>query len=237
MRAQSHVVGVALVLGIAVLALGTLTVGVGTLIDAQTSGADAQRVADGLDEAVQGTDRTGYHSHELRFSAGELRTESRTMRVLENGTVLAEIDVDALVYEHADRRVIALGGAVVRDYGASPSLASKPPIRHSAETGVLVTGAPKLNADRVSLSGGGGVTATIRTNVSHDRRDLGTGQFTVAIETETTDPFRRFFEEQGATVDTRQFSGDTTESVVATYPEIRQGYLAVHNLRLEVSDA
>jgi hypothetical protein len=235
MRAQSHVVGVALMLGVAVLALGTLTAGVGTLIESQTTEADAQRVADGFDRAIQGAERTGVHNHKLHFTEGQLRTVDRTMRLLENGSVIATIEVDALVYEHNDGRVVSFAGAVVRDSGASAALADPPSITHSERNGVLIVGAPRLNAGRVSVSGGGGVTTTIRTNISHDRRELGTGEFGVAIETESTDPFRRFFADQGASVETRRFSDDEADSVVATYPGLREGYLVVHNLRLEVS--
>ncbi|WP_233739776.1 DUF7289 family protein [Halovenus carboxidivorans] len=235
MRAQSHVVGVALMLGIAVLALGTLTAGVGTLIDSQTADADAQRVAEGFDRAIQGVERTGTHSHDLSFTGGQLHTVDRTMRVLNNGTVVASVEADALVYERGDRRVLSLAGAVVRDQDGNTFLTGTPPITHSERTDVLLVGAPKLNASRFSLSGGDGVTATLRTNVSHERRDLGTGEFSVAIETDSPDPFRRFFAEQGATVESRTFAGDEVASVVATYPGVRQGYLVVHDLRLEVT--
>jgi len=236
MRAQSHIVGVALMLGVAVLALGALTAGVGTLIGSQTADADAQRVADGFDRAVQGAERTGVHSHQLHFAEGQLRTVERTMRILENGSVVATVRVDALVYDHGEGRVVSLAGAVVRDSGASAALADPPSISHSERNGVLIVGAPALSAGRLSVSGGGGVTTTIQTNVSHDRRELGTGNFAVAIETASPDPFRRFFTEQGATVGSRQFPGDETESVVADYPGLREGYLVVHNLRLEVTN-
>jgi hypothetical protein len=236
MRAQSHVVGVALMLGVAVLALGTLTAGVGTLIESQTADADAARVADGLDRAVQGAERTGVHSHDVHFANGQLRTVDRRMRLLENGTVVSTIEVDGVVYEHSEGRVLSLAGAVVRDSGASAALADRPSITHSERTRVLIVGAPKLSAGRVSLSGGDGVTATIRTNVSHDRRELGTGNFAVAVETASPDPFRRFFEAQNATVETRRFAGDSVDSVVATYPGTREGYLVIHNLRLEVGN-
>lgn len=234
MRAQSHVVGVALMLGVAVLALGTLTAGVGTLIDSQTASADAQRVADGFDRAVQGAERTGVHSHQIHFAEGQIRTVNRTMRILENDSVVATIEVDALVYEHSEGRVVSLAGAVIRDSGASAALADPPSIAHSERNEVLMVGAPELAAGRVSISGGGGVTTTIRTNVSHDRRELGTGEFAVAIETDCPDPFRRFFTDQRATVESRHFADDETDSVVASYHGLRDGYLVTHNLRLEV---
>lgn len=235
MRAQSHVVGVALMLGLAVLALGTLTVGVGSLVDSQTASADAQRMADGLDRAVVGAERTGYHSHEISFAEGTLSTAERTLRVLENGTTIAEHEVDALVFENSEYRVTAVAGAVVRDRGTSASLYAPPSVAHSERNEIFVVGAPVLNADRGSVGSQGGVTRRIETNVSHDRQDLGNGEFAIAIETETPEPFERYFEEQNATVDRREFAGDEKTSVVGTFPGTRQGYLVVHDLQLEVS--
>lgn len=233
MRAQSHVVGVALMLGIAVVALGGLTAGVGNLVDSQAASADADRMTEGLDRALEGPERTGYHSHEIHFSEGRLYTAERTLRVLENGSVVAEHGVDALVFENGDRRVVSLAGAVLRDNGDSAWLATPPPITHSERNEVLVVGAPVLNAGEVSVAGEG-VTRSLETNVSHDRRDLGRGNFSVAIETETPAPFERQFSSD-VTVHRRTFDGDEHGSVVLGFPGIRRGYLVVHDLRLGVS--
>lgn len=235
MRAQSHVVGVALMLGVAVLALGTLTAGVGTLVDSQTASADAQRVADGFDRALTGAEHTGTASYDIAFSEGTIRTENRTIRVLSNGTVVETVEAGAVVYDHDEGRVIGLAGAVVRDSG-NTFLSDPPSIAHSSRTAVLVVGVPTLGTDRTSISGGDGVTATVRTNVTHDRRELGVGNYAVAIETTTPAPFRRYFEEEGATVTTRSFPGDAHDSLVADFSGLRQGYLVVHNLSLEVSN-
>jgi hypothetical protein len=236
MRAQSHVVGVALMLGVAVLALGTLTAGVGTLVDAQTATADTQRVADGFDRALAGAEQTGTASYDITFSEGTIRTANRTLRILSNETVVETVDVGAVVYDHDGGRVVALAGAVVRDGGGSAVLADPPSVAHSTPNAVLAVGAPAIGTDRRSISGGSGVTATVRTNVSHDRRALGTANFSVAIETTTPAPFRRHFTAQGARVTTRSFAGDEHTSVVAAYPGLRQGYLVVHDLNLEVSN-
>lgn len=234
MRAQSHVVGVALMLGVAVLALGTLTAGVGTLVDAQTATADGQRVANGFDRALAGAGQTGTASHDIAFSEGTIRTENRTLRILSNGTVAETVEVGAVVYDHDNVRVVALAGAVVRDSDGSAFLSDPPSVAHSSRNSVLVVGAPATGTGRTSLSGGDGVTATFRTNVSHDRRNLGTANFSVAIETTTPAPFRRYFTDHGASVTTRTFSGDKHTSVVAEYSGLRQGYLVVHDLNLEV---
>jgi len=235
MRAQSHVVGVALMLGLGVIALGTLTVAIGSLVDSQAGAADAQRVAEGLDRAVQGAERTGIHRHELRFSEGTVRTADRTLRILENGSVIERVSVDAVVFENGDRRVTAVAGAVVRE-GGGAWFADEPRITHSERNGVLLVSAPVLNASTVSVGGQGGVTTTVRTNVSHDRAELGAGEYAVAVETRTPGPFEAFFAAQNATVERRQFAGDEHASVVAHYPGLREGYLVVHDLRLEVAD-
>lgn len=64
MRGQSHVVGVALLLGISVVALGSLTVVVGSLVDAGTASANAMRVADEMDGALRPVETTGHRTPE-----------------------------------------------------------------------------------------------------------------------------------------------------------------------------
>jgi len=235
LRAQSHVIGVALMLGLGVVALGTLTITIGALVDSQAESADATRVADDLDRAIQGAERTGVYRHQVSFSEGQLSTSDRTLRILENGTVVQRVPVDALVFENDDHRVTAVAGAVVRESGGA-WFVSQPRITHSEPNEVLVVSAPVLNASRFSTGGQGGVTKTIQTNVSHERIDLGTGEYAVAIETRTPRPFEEFFAAHNATVERQQFTGDDAQSVVARYPGIREGYLVVHDLRLEVAD-
>lgn len=236
MRAQSHVVGATLLLGLGVIALGALTIGVGTMLESQAASADAERMATAMDEAVTGVERTGTYSHRVTFAQGSLGTENRTLRVLENNSVVERHDIDALVFRRDGRRVAALGGAIVRGEPDGAWLVSEPSISSSEQNDVLVIGAPVLDAGHVSVSGTGGVTTTLRTNVSHAERDLGTGEFTVAIETATPEPFERYFEAQNATTERRTFPGDMDVSVLAHYPETRQGYLVVHNLALEVGN-
>lgn len=234
-RAQSHVVGVVLVLGISVLALGGLTVGIGDVIDAQTAHADATRIGDEMDAALQSAEVTGPHSGTLQFADGRLATVERDLRVLRNGSIVANRSVDALVFTSGDRRVVFLAGAIVRSSGGSHWLGTDPSITASERTDVLVVGAPVLGAGDVAVSGSGGTTVTLRTNVTHDRRDLGQGEYAVAIETGTPGPFEQYFEEQNATTTRRDIDGDGTSSVVATYPGTRRGYLVTHTLALEVA--
>jgi hypothetical protein len=233
-RAQSHVVGVALMLGLTVTAIGALVLGVGTALDSQAAGADAAHVADDLDAALDATGAHGHHTDRLTFATGQLRTVERDLRVLRNGSVVQYRSVGGLTFETGDRRVGYVAGAVVRGRGEAAWLVAQPPITTASSPGVVVVGAPRLAAGDVALSGSGGVTAVLSTNVSHDRTDLGRGQFAVAVETATPTPLIRYFERQNATVAKRDFDDDGLDSVVASYPGRRQGYLVVHDLGLEV---
>ena len=235
-RAQSHVVGVALLLGITTIALGGLTVTVGSVVDAQTATADATRVADGMDRALQPASTTGPHAGQVRFAGGQLSTVERDLRVLRNGTVVDTVGVDALVFEADDRRVAFLAGALVQGTSGNAWLTRDPLVTDSERTAVVAVGAPRLGAGRIARAGAGPTTLTLRTNVSHARRDLGRGRYAVALETATPEPFERYFERNNATVGRRDFDGDGTPSVVASYPGVRQGYLVVHDLALEVDD-
>jgi hypothetical protein len=204
------------------------------VLDSQAASADASHVADDL-AALEATGSYGHHTTRVTFAEGRLRTADRTLRVARNGSVVQRRGVDALVFETGDRRVAYLAGAVVRGDPGSAWLRTEPPVTDSEGTDVLVVGAPTLGAGDAAVSGAGGATATLATNVTHERVDLGTGRFTVAVETATPRAFADYFRDRNATVSRRDFDGDGTPSVVARYPEVRRGYLVVHDLALEVS--
>ena len=98
-------------------------------------------------------------------------------------SVLERVAVDALVYESGDRRVAFLAGGIVRGGPGRAWVEASPPI--TVDDDVLVVGAPRLGDEVGSTGGSGGVTATIETDVSHDRRPLGDGEFAIALETST----------------------------------------------------
>lgn len=233
-RGQSHVVGVAVMLGVTVVALGTITAGIGAVFDAHAAAADAERVADDLDAALRPVAATGPREGSIAFADGTLRTAPRELRVYRNGSLVREVNVDALVFETEDHRVAAVAGAVVRGRGAGAWLHREPPIVGSPAHGVLAIGAAMLNGADVAVSGSG--RTTLRTNVTHARRSLGRGEFVVELETATPAAFEDFFEAAGATTTRRDRDGDGVQSVVATYPGSATGYLVVHDMRLEVGD-
>jgi hypothetical protein len=235
MRAQSHVVGVALLLGITVVALGGLTLAVGALVESGTASADAARVADELDAALRPVETTGHRTGAVRFAGGRLRSVDRQVRLLENGSVVESHSVGALVYETGDRRVAFLSGAVVRGGRGGAWLVSEPPVTASERNAVLVAGVARLGTGDVAVAGSGPTTAWLRTNVSHARTDLGDGNYGLAVETATPRPFERYFADQNASVARADLDGDGVGSVVATYAGRRRGYLVVHDLSLEVN--
>ncbi len=235
-RGQSHIVGVALMLGLTVVALGALTVGIGTVFEGQAASADAQRVADDVDRALRPVETTGIHSGRVAFSEGRLYVAERQVRIFRNGSLLSTHDVDALVFESGDRRVAFVAGAIVRGTGESAWLERPPPIAvSSADDGVFVLGVPRLNASDVSLSGSHGSTL-LETNVSHERFGAGRGTFWVAIETEATGALTTYFDGTAATHNLADVDGDGVPSVLARYPGNRTGYLVEHDMRLEVAD-
>jgi len=236
-RAQSSVVGVAVLLGVVVVSLGTLTAGVGTVVEENAATADATRVASDLDTALAPVEATGVRRGRVSFTEGRLETVERDLRVLNESGDVRTVGVDALVFTAGDRRVTALAGAIVRGTEGNARLRTPPPITASRGgedgAGVLAVGAPTLNGS-ASVAATGGGSALLRTDVSHNRTALGTGTYRVAIETATPAAWERYFRERNATVTTRRFAGDDEPSVVARFPGERVAYLVVHDMRLEV---
>ena len=229
-RAQSNVVGVALLVGIAVISMGALTAAVGVVVDSTAAQADADRVSSDLDAALQPVTATGPHHGRVTFASGELYAVERTLTVRADGATVDRVRVDALVFESGDRRVVALMGALVRGRSGRAWLETRPPI--TADEDVLIVGAPRLGSDVGAVSGTGGVTATVATNVSHDRRALGDATFTITLETATPAAWERAFADLGATVTRRPGEPPTVE---ATFPGERTGYLVVHDLDTAVT--
>lgn len=255
-RAQSNVVGVAILLGVVVVALGSLTAGIGAIVEENAAAADSARVAADFDAALDPVEATGVHRGRVSFTDGELQTKERDLRVLNESGTVRTVSADALVFTAGDRRVAFLAGAVVRGPPDNAKVRTPPPITASRSgatgvgagggggggpddadpPGVLVVGAPALNGS-VAVSGSGGASVALRTEVSHRRSLLGNGTYRVAIETATPEAWRRHFERQNASVTTRDFDGDGVTSVVAAYPGERVAYLVVHEMNVEVRNA
>lgn len=228
-RAQSSIIGVAVLVTVTALSVGALTMAAGTFVEDGVAAANSQRVADDL----AGIDRYGRDTARVAFSRGTLRVESRTARLLRDGRVVATVDVDALVYESRGRRVAYLGGVTVtarhdraRVHGSLPVVAGD---------GRLLVDLVALNASGPSAVGGTQpVTVTIRTNATHAYRALEDGQYAVAVETATPRAWGRAFDAAGMEHARRDFDDDGVPSVVASVPGSGTVDLAVHDLRAVV---
>lgn len=237
-RGQSNVVGVAILIGLTMLSLGALTAAVGTVVESNAAAADADRVADDLEAAIQPIETTGSHAGRVSFTDGELRTIDRTIRVAAGAAGATESDwitiaADGLVFESGSYRVLAVGGAIVRDHGGGTSMYRPPPV--SASEGVVLVGIADLQFDgHTAVAGTEPTSLTLETDVTHDRRHLGEREVTIAVETDAPGAWERHFEGMGATVEREQFEEDEHVSVVATFEGSRTAYLVVHELALEV---
>lgn len=264
-RAQSHVVGVSLMIGITVLALGTLTVTIGSVVESGAASAEADRVAEAMTVVADPADVVGTAEAELRFGEGRLTVERRTIRMLEppDGTAaggggggggggnasasgganqawttLDRVDSDALVYEVGDWRVVGAGGAVLQAGTGGATMVSEPSIvADRAPGGVLVAGAPALDAPELSVSTSAAARIGLRSNVTHERRDLGERRIRVAVETEYPRPWVEYFRRQNATLVDRDRSldADGVDSVVVEFAGTRRTYLVVHRAEVEVT--
>lgn len=231
-RAQSHVIGVALLLGVAVISMSALTGSIGVVIERQVTSADATRVADEMDAAFSSVEETGVHRERLSFAEGTLRSVDRQLRILAGSRVVRTVDVNAFVFTAGNRRVACVAGAIVRGKPGNAWIHAEPPITASPNT--LIVGAPRIGSTS-AVSGSGGTTARLRMNVTHERERIGNGTYSVAIETTTPEPFARYFAERGRTVERRDIDGDGIESVIATLESKRTAYLVIHDLNVEVN--
>lgn len=231
LRAQSHVVGVALLLGVTTLALGGLTATVGSLLDANAATLDAGRVAGDLERAIQPVSVTGGHTGVVSFLDGRLETVDRTVRLVNDSGTVRAVDAGGVVYRRESARVAVVFGAVVRGQPGQAAVSTEPAV--AVGSGSIAVGVPVVGNDW--SVGGERVRVGLHSRVTHDRRTLGDDEWGVAVETATPDAWERYFRDRGASTTRRDFDGDGTPSVVARFPGERTAHLVFHRLRLEVT--
>jgi len=234
-RGQSHVVGIVLLLGITTVALGGLTAVVGDVIGGQTGAADERRVASTLDSELRPVEGTGPNRALVRFTEGRLGTVDREIRVLNDSGVRREIEAGGLVYTSGSNRVGFVAGSVVRGEPGNAGLVRGPPVTITRDNDTLVVGAVAVGERGAAVSGSGGVTARLRTNVSHDRTRHPPDDYRVAIETATPGPLGRFLGERGLSTTTTDIDGDGVPSVVVDPTGQQELYLVVHSMDMEVA--
>lgn len=234
-RAQSHVIGVALLIGLTMVSLGALTATVGTVVDSNAAVDDVDRVATDLDGAIRPVEGTGTHAGQVTFTDGTLRTETRRIRVFREDDVVVSHETDALVYDRGEYGVTAVAGAIVRDNAGSGSFASAPSV--SASDDVVVLGIVVLDAEVGTVSESGVTTRTLVSEVEHERAVQDhSGEWTIAVETRNPEPWVEALERKGASVRTGTFDGDDHRSVAATFDGDRTGHVVIHRIETEVRD-
>ncbi|WP_251341435.1 DUF7289 family protein [Haloplanus halophilus] len=228
-RAQSATIGVAVLLAITVVSVAALTVTVGSVVDESASAAEARSVATAMDDALD-PERSGPHETRLTLQEGRLRTVDRSVRLLDGLDPATEYAVGGLVYAAGDRRVRYVAGATVLDTGTGVRVHAPPPV--SLRDRTLFVSLPRLGAGDVAVDGTG--TVALRTDVTHSRRHLSGSGFGLAVETRTPGVWERYFEDMGATTIRRSYDDDGVPSVVVRFPDVREVYVFVHDLDLEV---
>lgn len=231
-RAQSNVIGVAILLGVTVVALGALTMSVGTVVDQHAAASDARRVSADLDDALRPVETTGVRRGQVSFTSGELDLVDRQVRVLNHSGNVSTVDANALRFSSGRRGATYLAGAVLVHGDGWSRARTRLPV--TADEGVLVVSVPALRGD-VALSSSGGGPYTLHSNVSHERESLGRGSYRVAVETTRPAALRRQFERTNATVGQRDIDEDGVPSIVADFEGVRTAYVVVHETEVAVS--
>ncbi|WP_311171425.1 DUF7289 family protein [Halobellus ordinarius] len=231
-RGQAAVVGVALLLGLTVLAVGGLTATAGSIVEDGASSAAATRVGDDLATALG--PGPGERETTLELVSGTIRVVNRSVWLLDDDGVVWAGHAGAIVYTDGDRRVTSFAGAVVRSDGREGRLIA--PSRIAPANGTLYVGVPVLNASGADgiATGGHRIAVTLRTDARTDRIDLPEGDYRVAVETETPAVWERHLQERGATTTRRDIDGDGIPSVVASFEGERTVHLVVHDVALAV---
>jgi hypothetical protein len=96
----------------------------------------------------------------------------------------------------------------------------------------VLAGAEGVAVEGDAAAGAGDLR--LRGSVTHRRRSLPAGEYAVAVETTTPEPWSRWFAARGADVVRADVDGDGVESVVARYDGTRTAVVVVHEVRLEV---
>jgi flagellin-like protein len=230
-RAQSNVVGVALLVAATVVAVAAMTVTVGTVVEQRAGAVAADRTADGLADALD-PHATGPRTERVTTFGGTVRVVERTVRVFDGDRQVLILDAGGVVYTNGRHRTAAVAGVVVRGRG-SGSVVHTPPST-GVRDGAVVAGVTTLGATPRVVPDASSVA--FRANVTHERRRLAPGDYRIAIETATPTALARAAPDDARTY-RRDFDDDGVPSLVVDYPSSGRLVLTVHLLDLGVSAA
>jgi len=232
-RAQTAVVGVAILLGITVLAVGGLTATAGSIIEDGAGSAAATRVSDDLETAL--APGGGERETTVELASGTVSVVNRTVWLLDDDGVVWAGHAGAITYADGEHRVTGVAGAVVRSDERGSRIVA--PSRIAPAEGALYVGVPVLNASGADgiATGNHRLAVTLRTDAETERQRLPAAEYRIGVETETPAVWERHFEERGATTTRRDFDADGVPSVVASFGGEREVHLVVHDVRLDVA--
>jgi len=222
-RAQSHVVGVVLLLGLTAVSMGALAAGAGVVLDSSADSADAARAAD----ALAGIDPTAERQRvTVDLVDARLHTVERQLRVGTGERWMGIVDVNALAYDGSgDAGARFLAGAVQRGdrgFERGPAVGTAVDGEHISMSVAALDG----EVDREARSG----EVQFMLTATHERRSYRAD--TVAVETAHTGPWELAFERAGASVSVRDIDRDGVPSVVATFGAAERLSLSVHRHRI-----
>lgn len=225
--AQANVIGVALLLGITVISMGAITASLGVVVDTQVDVAEGDRVGSDLAAAIDPAE-VGRGGGSISFHEGRLFSVKRELVVRADGDVVERIRTDALVFENDESRVAFHAGGIVRGEGNGSHFQRDPVV---IVDDVLLVGVTRIGGDVNGVAGSGGVTASVTTDVRHERREFDADSIQLSIETGSPGAWERFLREHGA--DVERLPGDPP-TVVASFEGLEVGILVIHDLGLEV---
>jgi flagellin-like protein len=185
-RAQSAVIGVALLMVITVVSIGVLTAGTGLLVDEAGRNADAQRVADRLLAGYEPRTLLGATTISLPVTGGHLYTVPRTIEVHRFGDPVATFETAAIRYQRAGHRVSASGQALVQGRGPDARFLRRPALVTVLEAEgqrVLSISVVRIESDidhGVDRPG----SLALSLVATHERRELDPGRYTLSLETD-----------------------------------------------------
>ncbi|ERG99465.1 MAG: hypothetical protein J07HQX50_00611 [Haloquadratum sp. J07HQX50] len=235
-RGQAAVVGVALLLGVTVVAISGLTATTGSIVADGIAVADLDRVSGQLQHSLA---TTNYPKRtEIRLTRGQLQVANRSIWLLEGGSIQWAGHAGAVIYTDGPRELVAFGGTVVQATPESVSQRGQPRIATAPDS--LYIGVPLLDTsglDAVSTSGhqlSVGLTATVES----DQTMLAPATYAVGIETDYPEVWAKALTATGASTTTqRDIDGDGIVSVIGHFEQPRAVHLVRHivEIQLEVS--
>ena len=231
-RAQTAVVGVALLLALTVVAVGGLTATAGSIVGDGATTAATTRVGSDLAAAL-GPDRDDPETA-IEVTSGTIRVVNRSVWLLEDEGVVWAGHAGAVVYTDGDQRVTGFAGAVVRRDGDRSRMVAPSRIAPAGDS--LYVGVPVLNATGADgiATGDRRLAVTLRTDTETARETLPAGDYRIGVETRNPAAWERHFADRGATTTRRDIDGDGVPSVVASFDGARTVHLVVHDIRLHV---